>query len=172
MLQSTMMNMPLTLNSILDRCGSLFADVDIISNTPDKQLHKTNYGEVARRARQLASALQKAGVKPGDRVATLMWNHYAHLECYFAIPSIGAVIHTLNLRLHGDDIAYIANHAEDRILIIDDILLPLLREFEDQVSFERIIVLNYGGEPHTHEDYEDFLSSGNAQPEAVDIDEH
>ena len=172
MLQSTMMQMPLTLTSILDRCGSVFADVDIISQTPAKTLHKTTYGEMSARARQLASALQKAGIQPGDRVATLMWNHYAHLECYFGIPAIGAVIHTLNLRLHADDIAYIANHAEDRILIIDDILLPLFREFSDKVKFERIIVLNYGGEAHEHEDYEAFLATGNADYKHVDIDEN
>ncbi|MFT5604747.1 MAG: fatty-acyl-CoA synthase [Paracoccaceae bacterium] len=182
MLYSTMMQMPLTLNSILDRCGSVFADVEVISQTPSKALHKTTYGNIAARARQLASALQKVGIEPGDRVATLMWNHYAHLECYFAIPAIGAVIHTLNLRLHPDDIAYIAEHAKDRILIIDDILLPLFREFADKVQFERVIVLHYGGDdrelngtPLEHinlEDYESFLASGNTNFEKVDIDEN
>ncbi len=172
MLQSTMMQMPLTLNSILERCEAVFADVEIISQTPSKELHKTNYAQVAARARQLASALQKAGISPGDRVATLMWNHYAHLECYFGIPAIGAVIHTLNLRLHADDIAYIAEHAEDRILIVDDILLPLFQEFKDKVNFERVIVLNYGGEAHDFEDYEDFLASGNSSFEPVDINEN
>ena len=172
MLYTTMMQTPLTLNSILDRCGSLFGDVDVISQTPGKTLHKTNYATVAARARRLASALQKIGIQPGDRVATLMWNHYAHLECYFAIPAIGAVIHTLNLRLHPDDIAYIANHAEDRVLIVDDILLPLFRQFADKASFERIIVLNYGGEAHEFEDYEEFLASGNAEYAQVDIDEN
>ncbi|MBB3047683.1 fatty-acyl-CoA synthase [Litorivivens lipolytica] len=172
MLQSTMMTQPLTLTSLLDRSGSVFADVEVISNTPSKTLHRTNYGEVARRARQLGNALQKAGIQPGDRVATLMWNHYAHLECYFAIPAIGAVLHTLNLRLHADDIGYIANHAEDRILIIDDILLPLYREFADTVNFERVIVLNYGGESHEFEDYEDFLASGDDTYTPVEIDEN
>lgn len=176
MLQSTMMQMPLTLTSILDRCGSVFADVEVISQTPAKILHKTRYGDIAARARQLASALQKAGIVPGDRVATLMWNHYAHLECYFGIPAMGAVIHTLNLRLHADDIAYIANHANDRILIVDDILLPLLREFKDKVNFERIIVLSYdgrdGGEAHEFEDYEAFLATGDVDYAPLTIDEN
>ncbi len=172
MLQSTMMTQPLTLNSLLARCGSVFAAVEVISNTPSKQLHHTTYGNIARRARQLGSALQKAGVKPGDRVATLMWNHYAHLECYFGVPAIGAVLHTLNLRLHPDDIAYIANHAEDRILILDDILLPLYRQFADKAKFERVIVLNYGGEAHEFEDYETFLASGDEAFEPVRIDEN
>lgn len=180
MLPSTMMQLPLTLNTLLDRCGSLFADVEIISRNPDKTLHRSNYGTVARRARRLASALKKAGIRPGDRVATLMWNHYAHLECYFGIPALGAVIHTLNLRLHADDIAYIAKHAEDRILIIDDILLPLFEEFKDRVAFERVIVLNYsgeysdenGGERHDYEDYESFLLSGDDDFAYPQIDEN
>ena len=172
MLQSTMMTQALTLNSLLDRCGSVFAAVEVISNTPSRQLHHTTYGDIARRARQLGSALQKAGVKPGDRIATLMWNHYAHLECYFGVPAIGAVLHTLNLRLHPDDIAYIANHAEDRILILDDILLPLYRQFADKARFERVIVLNYGGEAHEFEDYESFLASGDAAFQPVSIDEN
>ena len=172
MLQSTMMTQALTLNSLLDRCGSVFAAVEVISNTPSRQLHHTTYGDIARRARQLGSALQKAGVKPGDRIATLMWNHYAHLECYFGVPAIGAVLHTLNLRLHPDDIAYIINHAEDRILILDDILLPLYRQFADKARFERVIVLNYGGEAHEFEDYESFLASGDAAFQPVSIDEN
>ncbi len=177
MLYSTMMQLPLTLNTVLERCSTVFGKVEVISQTPDKALHSSTYRQIGARAKQLASALQKAGIEPGDRVATLMWNHYAHLECYFGIPMIGAVIHTLNLRLHADDIAYIVNHANDRILIIDDILLPLFEEFKEQVNFERIIVLNYGGEAHSleaheFEDYEHFLASGNDNPEPVDIDEN
>ena len=79
-------------------------------------------------AQRLARALVAAGIKKGDRVATLMWNHAEHLEAYFGIPLAGAALHTLNLRLHPDEIAYIANDAKDRIVIVDDVLLPLLRE--------------------------------------------
>jgi len=157
MLNSTIMDVPLTLNLILERAGTVFRDVEIVSSLPDKSLHRYTNGEMYSRAQALARALVAAGVQPGDRVATLMWNHYAHLECYFGIPAAGAVLHTLNLRLHPEDIAYIANHAEDRFLLVDDILLPLLEQFREQVNFERIIVVNLAGEAHPYEDYEAFL---------------
>jgi fatty-acyl-CoA synthase len=92
-------------------------------------------------------ALRGLGLEPGDRVATLMWNHYAHLEAYFGVPMAGGVLHTLNLRLAPDDIAYIANHAQDRFLIVDDVLLPLLAKFRDNAPFERVIVVSLGSEP-------------------------
>ncbi len=171
MLNSTMMDIPLTLGLLLERAGGVFADVEIISRRPDRSLHRTTNGAMYRRAKQLARALVAAGVRPGDRVATLMWNHAAHLECYFGIPAAGAVLHTLNLRLHADDIAYIAGHAEDRIVIVDDVLLPLLAEVRERYAFERVIVFNYGGEAHDFEDYEEFLEAAPAAVELPRIDE-
>ena len=96
---STMMDVPLSLNQFLERAGKLFADQEIVSRLPDKSLRTHTYGEYYRRTRALASALQQLGIQKGDRVATLCWNHHAHLECYFGIPAAGAVMHTLNLRL-------------------------------------------------------------------------
>ncbi|MGA9473935.1 MAG: long-chain fatty acid--CoA ligase, partial [Terriglobales bacterium] len=101
------------------------------------------YADLYRRSRALAEALQKAGLKRGDRVATLMWNHHAHLEAYFGIPISGGVLHTLNLRLAPTEIAYIASHAQDRFLIVDDILLPLYEKIRDSVTFERVIVVRW-----------------------------
>ena len=160
MLNSTMMNTPLTLDLLLERAGTVFRDVEVVSRRPDKSLHSYTYGDMYARAKRLARALVAAGVEPGDRIATLMWNHHAHLECYFGIPAAGAVLHTLNLRLQAADIEYIANHAEDRFVIVDDVLLPLLAQFRDKVDFERVIVFNFGGEAHEDEDYEAFLESG------------
>lgn len=158
---STMMNMPLTLDLLLERAGTLFRDVQVTSRRPDHGLHHTTYGEIHRRARRLASALQNAGVQPGDRVATLMWNHYAHVEAYFGIPAMGGVLHTLNLRLHAEDLAYIVNHARDRILLLDDCLLPLYEQFKHEVRFERVIVFGFDGAiAHAYEDYDAFLQSG------------
>src|ERR1700704_3725709 len=144
-MQSTMMNYPLTLMPILERAGKLFGTSEIVSRLPDKSLHRYRVGDFHRRALALGGALQAAGLKPGDRVATLMWNHYAHLEAYFAIPCAGGVLHTLNLRLHPDDIAYIANHARDRFLIVDDVLLPLLDKFRAKAGFEKVIVVPLTG---------------------------
>src|SRR5512141_736011 len=160
-MQSTMMNYPLTLAHILDRAGKLFGASEIVSRLPDKSLHRHSYRDFHRRAHALGGALQAAGLKPGDRVATLMWNHYAHLEAYFAIPCAGGVLHTLNLRLHPDDIGYIAGHAGDRFLIVDDVLLPLYEKFKDQVEFERVIVVPLTGAVVAagYENYEQFISA-------------
>ena len=159
-MQGAMMNFPLTLTHVLTRAGRLYGASEIVSRLPDRSLHRHRYADFHRRACALGAALQKLGMKKGDRVATLMWNHYAHLEAYFGIPCAGGVLHTLNLRLHPDDIAYIVNHAEDRFLIVDDVLLPLLEKFSAQVKFERIIVVSLTGKPvpQGFDDYEALLA--------------
>src|SRR5258708_2943251 len=106
----TMMHYELTLPTLLDRSGALFGKIEVVSRMPDKSLHRHTYADFYRRARALAEALQKAGLKKGERVGTLMWNHYAHLEAYFGIPSAGGVLHTLNLRLAPQDLAFIINN--------------------------------------------------------------
>ncbi|MBN1241016.1 MAG: long-chain fatty acid--CoA ligase, partial [Gammaproteobacteria bacterium] len=148
-MSSTMMPFPLTLPHVLERAGRLFREREIVSRMPDRSLHRYRYADFERRARALGGALQRLGLRRGDRVATLMWNHYAHLEAYFAVPCAGGVLHTLNLRLPHDDIAYIANHAADRFLIVDDVLLPLLERIRPHVKFERIIVVPFGGSAPT-----------------------
>jgi fatty-acyl-CoA synthase len=113
------------------------------THLPDRTLHHTDYASVCRRAAKLANALARLGVRPGDRVATLAWNHSRHLELYLAVPSYGAVLHTLNLRLHPTEIGYIANHAEDRFLFVDRSLLPLYEAFAPAVrSLEKVVVLD------------------------------
>ncbi len=159
-MRGTMMDFPLTLTHVLERAGKLYGDSQIVTRLPDKSLHRHTYRDFYRRARSLAGALQGLGLQKGDRVATLMWNHYAHLEAYLAIPCAGCVLHTLNLRLHPDDIAYIANHARDRFLIVDDVLLPLLEKFKAQAKFERIFVVPLTGQPVPagYDDYEKLLA--------------
>jgi fatty-acyl-CoA synthase len=144
-MRGTMMEFPLTLAVILERAGKLFSKVEIVSRRPDKSIVRTTYGDFYRRARRLAAALTKLGVQPGDRVASMMWNHSGHLEAFFGVPCSGAILHTLNLRLHPHEIAAIANHARDRFLIIDDVLVPVYETFKDSVSFERVIVVPYCG---------------------------
>lgn len=173
-MRATMMDVPLTLNQILERAGTVCAAAEIVTRRPDKSLHRYTYGDMYRRARQLAEALQKLGLKKGDRVATLMWNNYAHLEAYFGIPAAGGVLHTLNLRLFPDDIAYIVNHAEDRFLIVDDVLLPLLEKFRDKVKLEKIIVFPYSGQPVPADftDYEELLQTASGDFQYPEIDEN
>lgn len=173
-IKSTMMNFPLSIPHMVERIGLYFPHVEVVSRMPDKSLHRTNYGRIHRRAKQLASALTKMGIQKGDCVATLMWNHYAHLEAYLGIPSTGAVIHTLNLRLSPEDIAYIANHAEDKILIIDDVLLPLYEQFRDQVNFQKVIVVSLTEQPvdDCYLSYEAFLELGESDFKYPQIDEN
>lgn len=160
-MQSTMMQVPLNLTHFLERAGKLFGTVEIVSRMPDKSLHRSNYAEFYRRSRLLAEALQKAGIKKGDRVATLMWNHYAHFEAYFGVIAAAGVMHTLNLRLAPDDIGFIANHAEDRFIIVDDVLLPLFEQFKAHTKIEKVIVVPLTGKPVPagYVDYEDFLKT-------------
>jgi len=108
-MDSTIMNYPLTLNHILERMNILFPTVEVVSRLPDKSYKTRTYGEIYRRARALAEALNKAGYSNGDRIATLCWNHATNFEAYYGIPAAGCIMHTLNLRLGASDIAYIAN---------------------------------------------------------------
>jgi fatty-acyl-CoA synthase len=167
------MHSQLTLTPLLERAGRLFPDTAVVSLRPDNSTHHSSYADLYRRARALAAALQSAGLSPGDRVATLMWNHHLHLEAYFGIPAIGGVLHTLNLRLHPSELAYIVNHAEDRFLIVDDVLWPLFEAIKDQVNLERVIVTSFGGgaQAHGDDDYETFLRSTDGVPRYADVDE-
>ena len=109
-MRGTMMEFPLTLTAILDRAGKQFPRVEIVSRRPDRSAVRTNYRTFTARARRLASALTKLGLQRGDRVASMMWNHSAHLEAFFGVPCAGGILHTLNLRLHPHEIAAIATH--------------------------------------------------------------
>jgi fatty-acyl-CoA synthase len=161
-MRGTMMDFPLTLPTILERAGKLFARVEIVSRRPDRSVIRTTYGDFYRRARRLSNALTGLGLRSGDRVASMMWNHAGHLEAFFGVPCAGGILQTLNLRLHPHELAAIVNHAEDRFLLIDDVLLPTLEKFRDSVSFERVIVVPYcGGSvpiPEGYLNYEELLA--------------
>jgi fatty-acyl-CoA synthase len=161
MLAHTMMDFPLTLDVIFRRARSLYGTAEIVSRMPDSSVTRITYADFDRRARKLAAALASLGLRKGDRVATLMWNHHAHLEAYFGIPISSGVLHTLNLRLHPDEIGFIANHAKDRFLIVDDVLLPLLDKFESKAAFEKVIVVPLTGKPVPpgRLDYEQLLAA-------------
>ena len=146
-MHSTMMNVPLSVNGLLERAGQLFGGNEIVSRLPDKSLVRHSYAQFYQRTRALAAGLRGLGLKKGDRVATLCWNHHAHLEAYFGIPAAGGVMHTLNLRLAAEEIGWIAGDAQDRFLIIDDILLPLYRQFAHLHAFEKVFVFPFSGAP-------------------------
>lgn len=158
------MEYQLTLPTILRRAESLFGKKEIVTRLPDKSIHRYTYREMAQRAKQLAAALQKLGVQQGDRVATLSWNHYQHLEAYFAVPCMGAIVHPLNIRFSADELSYIVNHAEDKIIIVDQVLLPLFEQFKSSVNISHVIVIPQTGEllPDGYLNYEDVVASGDA----------
>jgi fatty-acyl-CoA synthase len=158
-MQTTMMNTPLSLNHLLERAGTLFPQSEIVSRLPDKSLKRHSYAELYQRTRAFAAALKGLGLQKGERVATLCWNHHAHLECYFGIPAAAGVMHTLNLRLSPDELGWIAGNAKDRFLVVDDVLLPLYKQFAHLHRFEKVIVVPFSGAPVPSEftDYEALL---------------
>ncbi|WP_153124747.1 long-chain fatty acid--CoA ligase [Peribacillus tepidiphilus] len=125
-----MMNVPLTVGSLLERAEKFFAKKEVVSRTLSG-IHRFTYREIGQRTRRLAHALEKLGVQKGDRVGTLAWNHHRHLETYFAAPGIGAVLHTINIRLSPEHISYIVNHAEDTVLLVDEDILPLVEKIHE-----------------------------------------
>src|SRR5580704_10643016 len=140
-MNSTMQDAPLSITEIFRHGAQVYPDSEIITFEGEQARH-TSYAKVAERVNRLAGALRTLGIVPGDRVGTLCWNHQEHLEAYFAIPCMGAILHTLNLRLPPSQLAQIINHAEDRVVIVDDSLAPLLASVIDQCpSIEKVIVV-------------------------------
>src|SRR5918911_3997034 len=138
LMDGLMMDYQLTLPTILRRAEAYFGDKEVVTRLPDKSFHRYTYADMARRAKQLAVALGSLGLDRGDRVATLCWNHYQHLEAYFGVPCGGFVLHTLNLRLHPKDLGYIARHGDDRAVIVDHSLVPLLEQFIGGTDIEHV----------------------------------
>ena len=128
------MDYQLTIPAMLRRAEQLFGDREIVSRRADRSIHRYTYDACIRRARKLGAALRSLGIGRDDRAATLCWNHYRHLEASYGIPSSGAVVHTLNLRFHPDDLAYIATQAADAAVIVDKVLLGLLEKFRRSVA--------------------------------------
>jgi fatty-acyl-CoA synthase len=137
-----MQNWPLLCHRIIDHAALYHADRPVVSRSIEGPMHQTTYAEVRRRALRVAQRLERDGVKLGDRVATLAWNTWRHLETWYGILGIGAIYHTVNPRLFPDQIAWIVNHAEDRVLITDVTFIPLLEKIADRLpTIERYIVL-------------------------------
>ena len=171
-MQSTMMASPLLITSMLERAGTLFPRVEIVSSLPDGSRHRYTNADLLLRSRQLATALRRAGIRKGDRVATLLWNGHEHLEAYLGIPATGAVVHTLSLRQHPDELAYIINHAEDRFLIVEDVLFDVWQQVKSRVKCERVFVVNRGSAlPEETESYEAFLEQAGDDPQNPHLDE-
>ncbi len=136
-----MMDYPLTLTHMLERSAKLFPTKEIASRMPDG-MHRYSYADFHARVHKVARILDRLGVQPGDRIGSLCWNSFRHLELYFAVPCFGAVLHTLNLRLPSDQLTYIIQHAEDKVIFVDASLAPLLEPIRDQIpSVKHFVIL-------------------------------
>lgn len=178
MLPGQMMNLPLTITSIMTFAEQVFADSEIVSVTADNPRHRYTYADAFGRTRQLANALAAAGVCEGDRVATLAWNDYRHFELYYAISCSGAVCHTVNPRLFPEQVNYIVNHAQDKLVFVDPLFLPLLEDLQQQLpSVQQYVVLTDAQNmPQTSLknalDYESFIAGQPREFSWPDLDEN
>ncbi|MFD0785462.1 AMP-binding protein, partial [Micromonospora azadirachtae] len=146
-MRSTMMDAPLQVSRILDHGVTVHGTAESVTWT-GAEPHRMTYAEVGRAVARLAHGLRaECGVTGDERVATFMWNNNEHLVAYFAVPSMGAVLHTLNIRLFPDQVAYIANHAEDRVVLVDTTLIPLLARSIGAMTTVRHVVVVGGGDP-------------------------
>lgn len=140
-MQGLMQNQPLLLSSLLQHADRFHATTEIVSRTVEGPIHRYSYKDAARRARMLADALQRHGVKTSDRIATLAWNNYRHFEIEHGVTGLGAVWHAINPRLMPAQIAYIANHAEDRVLFLDSSFLPMVEKLAPELASVELFVL-------------------------------
>ena len=165
----TMQNTPLLMSRILGRGAILDPEVEIVTQQADGT-HRQTIKQTWDHANQVAHALKKQGIEVGDRVASFMWSNYRHLELYQGVPSMGAVLHTLNIRLSPTDLEYIINHASDRVIFADEDLLPLLEPLWAKIPCVELLVIcrhGEGGESSFENqiDYEDFIAD---QPSEFD----
>ena len=133
-MKGLMMDYPLTIDRILEHANRLYPDKNIYTKLPDGSMHRYTYAHLFKRVKRLGNVLERMGVARGDRVGTFSWNNYQHLELYFGIPGAGAVCHTLNVRLFPDQLAFVINHAEDRVIFVDGNLLPLLERVAERIE--------------------------------------
>jgi fatty-acyl-CoA synthase len=180
-MQSTMQDVPLTIGAILKHGTTVHRDSEVVTATEGGS-RRRSYGELGERVSRLAGALRALGIDADQRVATFMWNNAEHLEAYLAIPAMGAVLHTLNIRLPADQLVYIANHAEDEVVIVDACLIPLLAPHLPEMKTVRHVLVagpdaadadltpleSAGKEVHR---YEDLLAEQAVEFEWPDVDE-
>jgi fatty-acyl-CoA synthase len=164
---------PLTIQHILGRMRNVYGDSEVVTLT-ESGTERAKYAEVGERIDRLCRALRSLGVEQGDRVATFAWNSQRHLEVYFAVPCAGAVLHTLNIRLFTDQLVYVANHAEDQIVFVDDCLVPVLEKVADRLETVRHYVIMGDGDAGSLPDpirYEDLLAEQEPGFEYPELDD-
>jgi fatty-acyl-CoA synthase len=176
-MRSTMQEGPLLISGILRHGQFVYGESEVTTVESDGYRTAT-FAQVGERAERLAAALQRIGIGPEDRVGTFMWNNQAHLEAYLAVPSMGAILHTLNIRLFPEQLAYVINHAEDKVIIVDASLIPVLARVIDRLPTVRTIIVNGTGDtsplgaPGDTLDYETLLAAEDPGFDWPELDEH
>ena len=176
-MRGRMMQTPLLISSLIEHAGRVYGTQEIVSRTVEGPIHRYTWLDARNRSIQLAQALGAHGITAGDRIGTLGWNTYRHLELYYGISGMGAVCHTLNPRLHPTELVYIVNHAEDRILFVDLTFVPLAEAVADKLpGVERYVVLTDSENmPETALSnaiaYEDFIAGSDGDYEWPVLDE-
>jgi acyl-CoA synthetase (AMP-forming)/AMP-acid ligase II len=177
-MRGLMMDRPLMISQIIEYAAASYPDQQVVSRTPEGDIHRYTYRDAAKRSRQLANALRALGVKGDDRIATVAWNTYRHLEIYYAVSGIGAVCHTINPRLPADQFGYIVNHAKDQFIFMDLTFVPLVEKLAGMFEGVRgyVIMTDRAHMPQTSlpnvHCYEDLIAE---QPDTFDwpeFDEH
>lgn len=177
-MKGLMMDYALTVPSILRRAAQVYPEKEIVSRMSDGSKVRITYREMYERVLRLMNALRELGVKPGDRVATCAWNSYRHTELYFAVPSIGAILHTVNFRLFSEQVEYIVNHAEDKVMFLDSSLAPMIATLQPAFPcIQHYVVMDDKSEPPTvtptpFTDYEALLADASNIESFPDIDEN
>ncbi|MBL8589225.1 MAG: long-chain-fatty-acid--CoA ligase [Methylobacteriaceae bacterium] len=173
-----MQNWPLLIHKIIDHAATQHGGREVVSRSVEGPIHRTTYRDIRQRALRCAKRLTQEGIRPGDRVATLAWNTWRHLESWYAITGMGAVYHTINPRLFPDQIAWIANHAEDRILMTDLTFVPLLEALADKLPTVRryVVFTDAAHMPATKLKnavaYEDWIAEADEDFRWIDCDEN
>lgn len=171
------MDTPLAISSIARYAEKYHPDSEVVSVTADNPLHRYTYTDCFRRARQLASALTARGYKQGDRLATIAWNDYRHMECYYGISGAGFVCHTINPRLFPEQVIYVINHAEDKLVFVDPMFLPLMEKVREHLKTVELFVVqtDRAHMPETSLEnvisYEEFIEAGDENFEWPEFDE-
>lgn len=177
-MRGLMQDWPLRCSRVIDHAARIHGDRPVVSRSVEGPIHRTTWGDIRTRSLKLAQALVRHGVRPGDRVATLAWNTWRHLEAWYGATGAGGVYHTLNPRLFADQIIYIANHAEDRILLTDLTFVPMLEKLAPRLTtIERYVILTDAAHmPSTNLRgaiaYEDFIAEADGDFAWVDGDEN
>ncbi len=170
-----MQDWPLLIHKIIDHAALYHGSREVVTRSPEGPIHRTNYREIGRRARRVASALERLGIKTGDRVATLGSNTWRHLESWYGIAGMGGVYHTLNPRLFADQLAFIANHAEDRVLFFDASFTSLVSAIAPRLQTVKHFIAFSELPPETNfaqiVAYEDFIAQGDEDYGWKDLDE-